>query len=143
MIGQKINELFKDNIMKDFKREDYISKKEDFLFIFDSRSHSKLTMGNVSIFYNEIIQQINISKIKFKVDIKIAEVKSSNQMSQYEYNGTVNVETDLDIGEKFPKTMTNLSNKDNAQKMCYFYVLNALKEKNYLDRHLKFVKNNY
>jgi hypothetical protein len=30
MIGQKINELFKDNIMKDFKKEDYIKKKKIF-----------------------------------------------------------------------------------------------------------------
>ena len=129
--------------MKDFKREDYISKKEDFTFVFDKKSHSKLTMGNISIFYNEIIQQIKISKILFNVDIKITEVKSSNHMSQYEYNGTVNVETVLDIKEKFPKTMKNLNSKDNAQKMCYFYVLNALKEKDYLDQHLKFVKKNY
>ena len=39
MIGQKINKLFKDNTIKDFKKEDYILKREDFLFFFDHRSH--------------------------------------------------------------------------------------------------------
>ena len=140
-IGQKVNELFEGNIMKDFRRLNYIFTKEDFKYIFDKRSHSKLTMGNISVFYNEIIQQIKACKIKFDCDILIKQVKSNNSISEYEYNGTVKLLTDLQINkEKFPKTFRNNNNKDSAQKLCYFYVLNVLKEYNYLNQHLKFVK---
>ena len=140
-IGQKVNELFEGNIMKDFRRLNYLFTKEDFKYIFDKRSHSKLTMGNISVFYNEIIQQIKACKIKFDCDILIKQVKSNNSISEYEYNGTVKLLTDLQINkEKFPKTFRNNNNKDSAQKLCYFYVLNVLKEYNYLNQHLKFVK---
>ena len=140
-IGQKVNELFEGNIMKDFRRLNYIFTKEDFKYIFDKRSHSKLTMGNISVFYNEIIQQIKACKIKFDCDILIKQVKSNNSISEYEYNGTVKLLTDLQINkEKFPKTFRNNNNKDSAQKLCYFYVLNVLKEYNYLNQHLKFMK---
>ena len=140
-IGQKVNELFEGNIMKDFRRLNYIFTKEDFKYIFDKNTHSKLTMGNISVFYNEIIQQIKACKIKFDCDILIKQVKSNNSISEYEYNGTVKLLTDLQINkEKFPKTFRNNNNKDSAQKLCYFYVLNVLKEYNYLNQHLKFVK---
>ena len=140
-IGQKINELFEENIMKDFRRLNYIFKKEDFKYIFDKRSHSKLTMGNISIFYNEIIQQIKACKIKFDCNIEIKQVRSISSISEYEYNGIVKLITDLQIAkEKFPKTFKNNNNKDSAKKLCYFYVLSVLKEYNYLNQHLKFVK---
>lgn len=107
-IVQKVNELFEGNIMKDFRRLNYIFTKEDFKYIFDKRSHSKLTMGNISVFYNEIIQQIKACKIKFDCDITIKQVKSNNSISEYEYNGTVKLITDLQINkEKFPKTFKN------------------------------------
>lgn len=140
-IGQKVNELFQGNIMKDFRRLNYIFTKEDFKYIFDKRSHSKLTMGNICVFYNEIIQQIKACKIKFDCDIAIKQIKSNNSISEYEYNGTVKLLTDLQINkEKFPKTFKNNNNKDSTQKLCYFYVLSVLKEYKYLNQHLKFVK---
>ena len=86
-----MNELFKDDIVKDFRRENYIFNKEDFKFHFDSRSHSKITMGNVSVFFNEIIQQIKANKIEFEVEPRITKIKSYNKISEFEYNGTVNL----------------------------------------------------
>ena len=80
-IGQKMNELFKGNIMKDFRRVNFISKKEEIKFIFDQRSHAKLTLGNVTIFYNEIVQQIKAKRIKFDVNPKITKVKSHDDKS--------------------------------------------------------------
>ena len=138
-IGQKINELFKDDIKKDFKRNNFISLKKDFKFSFDKRSHSKLTMSNASIFFNEIIQQIKAKGIKFDVDIKIKKVKSSNKTSEFQFDGTINLTTDLhEIESEFPMTEKNSNSKENAQKMCQFYLLIALKSHNYLDEHLKF-----
>ena len=141
-VGQKMNELFKDDIVKDFRRENYILNKEDFKYIFDNRTHSKLTMGNISVFFNEIVQQIKASKILFDVKIDIIKVKSNNiKVTEFEYNGKVSISTDLsDIIGYFPKDLGNHSSKDNASKMCHFYVLNVLKNCNYLDQHLKFVK---
>ena len=141
-VGQKMNELFKDDIVKDFRRENYILNKEDFKYIFDNRTHSKLTMGNISVFFNEIVQQIKASKILFDVKIDIIKVKSNNiKVTEFEYNGKVSISTDLsDIIGYFPKDLGNHSSKDNASKMCHFYVLNILKNCNYLDQHLKFVK---
>ena len=137
-----MNELFKDDIVKDFRRENYILNKEDFKYIFDNRTHSKLTMGNISVFFNEIVQQIKASKILFDVKIDIIKVKSNNiKVTEFEYNGKVSISTDLsDIIGYFPKDLGNHSSKDNASKMCHFYVLNVLKNCHYLDQHFKFVK---
>ena len=142
-IGQKMNKLFKDDIVKDFRRENFIFNKKDFQYIFDKRSHSKLTMGNITIFFNEIIQQIK-NKIKFEVTTKIEEVKSTIKSSEFEYNAKVSLTTDLNyVKDKFPKDLGNYNSRDNALKMCYFYVLDTLKKFKYLDQHLKFcIKNN-
>ena len=139
-IGLKINELFKDDIVKDFRRENYIAEKEDFLYIFNDSSHSKLTMGNVIIFFNEITQQIKMNGIQFDVNTKITKIKSNNKISEYEYNANVSLKTDLkDIQENFPSELGDFNSKDNALKMCYLYVLDVLKNNNYLDKHLKFI----
>jgi len=139
-IGQKMNELFKNDIVKDLRRKNYIMAKEDFIYIFDEHTHSKLTMGNITIFYNEITQQIKISGIKFDVNPKITKIKSNNKMSEFEYNAKVSLKTDLnDIQKNFPRELGNFNSKDNAVKMCYFYVLDVLKNNKYLDHHLKFI----
>ena len=141
-VGQKMNELFKDDIVKDFRRENYILNKEDFKFIFDKKTHAKLSMGNITVFFNEIVQQIKANKILFDVTIDIIKVKSKNiKVTEFEYNGKVSISTDLsDIIGYFPKDLGNHSSKDNASKMCHFYVLDVLKNCNYLDQHLKFIK---
>ena len=41
--------------------------KEDFKFVFDKNSHSKLTMGNITVFFNEIVQQIKAKKCYLKL----------------------------------------------------------------------------
>jgi len=138
-IGQKMNELFNDDILKDFRRQNFISKMEDFLYVFDPDSHAKITLGNISILYNEIIQQIKNSKIKFDVTTKINKVKSTGKITEFEFNGIVSLSTDLkDIQKEFPYNLGNFNSKDVATKTCYFYVLNVLKSNNYLDHHLKF-----
>ena len=138
-IGQKMNELFNIDILKDFRRPNFISKIEDFLFNFDYESHAKITLGNISVLYNEIIQQIKNCKIKFDVKNKINKVKSTGKITEFEFNATVSVSTDLkDILKDFPYNLGNFNSKDEATKTCYFYVLNVLKSNNYLDHHLKF-----
>ena len=139
-VGQKMNELFKDDILKDFRRKNFISLKEDFMFEFDSQTHSKLTFGNITVFYNEIIQQIKACKIEFDVNINIIKIKSTNnKASEFEYKGEIKISTDLnDVSSEFPYTTDNLNSKENATKMSYFYILHILKNKNYLDHHLKF-----
>ena len=138
-IGQQMNELFNDDILKDFRRPNFISNLEDFIYIFDNISHAKITLGNICILYNEIIQQIKNCKIKFDVKIKIDKVKSTGKITEFEFNGTIFVSTDLkDIQNDFPYNVGNYNSKDEANKICFFYVLNVLKSNNYLDHHLKF-----
>ena len=139
-IGQKMNELFKGNIMKDFRRVNFISKKEEIKFIFDQRSHAKLTLGNVTIFYNEIVQQIKAKRIKFDVNPKITKVKSHDDKSpEFVFHANISIQTDLKgISKYFPFELGSYNKKDEAQKWCYFYVLDVLKKNNYLDQHLKF-----
>ena len=139
-IGQKMNELFNDNIMKDFRRENFISKKEEIRFIFDQKSHAKLTLGNVTIFYNEIVQQIKARRIKFDVKPIITKVKSNNDKTpEFVFHANISIQTDLQgISKYFPYELGNYNKKDDAQKWCYFYVLDVLKRKNFLDQHLKF-----
>ena len=138
-VGQKMNELFNNDILKDFRRPNFISKLEDFLYNFDNESHAKITLGNISVLYNEIIQQIKNCKIKFDVKNKIIKVKSTGKITEFEFNGCVSVSTDLkDIIKDFPYNLGNFNSKDEATKTCYFYVLTVLKSNNYLDHHLKF-----
>ena len=138
-IGKKLNELFNNDILKDFRRPNFLSKIENFLYIFDDETHAKITLGNISVLYNEIIQQIKNCKIKFDVKNKINKVKSNGKITEFEFNGNVSVSTDLkDILNYFPYNLGNFNSKDEATKMCNFYVLNVLKENNYLDHHLKF-----
>ena len=138
-IGKKMNELFNNDILKDFRRPNFISKIEKFLYIFDYETHAKITLGNISVLYNEIIQQIKNCKIKFDVKNKINKVKSNGKITEFEFNGCVSLSTDLkDILKDFPYNLGNFNSKDEATKMCNFYVLNVLKSNNYLDHHLKF-----
>ena len=140
-IGQKINELFKDDIVKDFRRPTYLKDKIISEYIFNKDSHSKLSMGNITIFYNEIIQQIKSSGKIFEESISINEIRPNNQSMEIQYNGIISIKTDLNIKGKFPKILTNFKSKDLAYKMCYFYVLDVLKKFNYLDQYLKYCEN--
>ena len=142
-IGQKMNDSFGDEIVKDFRRKDYIYKKPNFFFDLDKTSHSKITMGNVSMFFNEIIQQIESSGVRFKTKIDIENIKSNKGIQEYEYRGKVYLSTNLvDLQEKFPYTTEKQNTKENAKKMCYLYVIMNLKHFKYLDCHLKFCNYN-
>ena len=142
-IKQKMYDSFGGNIVKDFRRKDYIYKKPDFFFELDKTSHSKITMGNVSMLFNEIIQQIETSGILFKTTIDIKDIKSKKGIQEYEFKGTVYLSTDLlNLQEKFPYTTESLNTKENARKMCYLYVIMNLKYFKYLDSHLKFTNYN-
>ena len=100
-------------------------------------------MGNVSMFFNEIIQQIESSGVKFKTKIDIENIKSNKGIQEYEYRGKVYLSTDLvDLQEKFPYTTEKQNTKENAKKMCYLYVIMNLKHFKYLDCHLKFCNYN-
>ena len=134
-----MNELFKDDIVKDFRTNNFISKKEEIKCIFESQSHAKLTFGNVTIFYNEIVQQIKTSGVKFEVNPQITKAKSIGGVPEFVYKAKVSIKTNLnDILGKFPFELGEYNSKDEAQKWCYLYVLNVLKNNNYLDQHLKF-----
>ena len=138
-IGKKIKDLFEGDIIKDFRREGYIYKKPNFVFEMDTISHSKITMGNVTIFFNELKQQIEASGINFKTQLVIKNNKDSQ-----EFIGYISLETDLkDIQKEFPYETKKLKNKENATKECHFYVLLKLKQYKYLDCHLKFCKNKF
>ena len=141
-VGKKMNDLFDGNIIKDFRRVEYISKKPDFLHYLDIKSHSKITMGNVSMFFNEIKQQIESCGIIFKTKIDIKKVKNYGGSQEYDFIGIINLETNLyDIKKEFPYKTDQQSSKDNATKMCQLFTLMNLKNLKYLDCHLKFCKN--
>ena len=141
-VGKKMNDLFEGDIIKDFRKEGYISKKPDFLHYMDTKSHSKITMGNVSMFFNEIKQQIESCGVIFKTKIDIKKVKNYGASQEYEFIGIIYIDTNLnDIKKKFPYKTGKEKNKENAMKMCYLYTLMNLKTLKYLDCHLKFCKN--
>ena len=137
-VGQKMKDLFEGKICKDFRTKDFIYRKPDFLFEFYPNSHAKITMGNVSIFFNEIKQQIESTGIKFRSSIEIKKVKSTKPNQEFEFVGTIKIETDLDINSEFPKSSGRQNSKENATKMCQLYALLSLKKYKYLDSHLKF-----
>ena len=137
-IGKKMKELFKYDIKRDFRRNNFISFKPPIFYHFDIVTHSKLTMGNVNIFFNEIKQQIETSGVKFNVKINVESIKNSNLPK---YIGKLNLNTDLEGLQKYSNYTTNeMNSKDEANKMCLFYLLMALKGLKYLDHHLKFCK---
>ena len=138
-IGQKMKELFEGEIFKDFRTKDFIKRKPDFLFEFYLISHAKITMGNVSIFYNEIKQQIDSKGVKFKPIIVINKVRSNKKTQEFDFIGIIKVETDLpNINKEFPKSSDRQNSKEIATKICQLYALLSLKKYKYLDSHLKF-----
>ena len=140
-IGKKMNDLFDGDIIKDFKREGYISQKPTFIFDMDINSHSKITMGNVTTFFNEIKQQIESLKINFKTKLDTQQIRCRSGAQEFEYIGKIYLETELqDLLDKFPYTSKPQNTKENAMKWCQFYTLMALKKNQYLDSHLKFCK---
>ena len=141
-IGKKMNDLFDGEILKDFRKKGYIYKKPDFFYDMDIKSHSKITMGNVSMFFNEIKQQIDCSGVNFKTKIEIKPIKNYGGSQEYEYIGIIYLDTDLeDIQKNFPYKTAKQNTKENATKMCHFFTLMNLKKYKYLDCHLKFYKN--
>ena len=139
-IGKKMKESFKDDILKDFRRVNYINNKKDFIYRFNSKTHSKLTSGNVSIFFNEIKQQIESSGFKFSPKVYSENVQNSFPQK---FRGYINISTDLKKLKSNLQYKTNLcNNKDEATKMCHFWALTMLIENKYLDDHLKFCKDN-
>jgi len=141
-MGKKMKELFNGNIVNDFRSKGYISKKPDFIYDMDTTTHSKITWGNVSIFFNEIKQQIESSKgITFQTNIELQKVKSLKGNPEYVYKGIIKLSTNLkNLEDKFPYQTELKNDKDSATKVCQLYLLNVLKKLKYLDSHLKFVK---
>jgi hypothetical protein len=141
-MGKKMKELFNGNIVNDFRSKDYISKKPDFIYDMDTKTHSKITWGNVSIFFNEIKQQIESKGVIFQTNIVLQKVKSLKGNPEFVYKGIINLSTNLkNLQDKFPYQTKFQNDKDSATKMCQLYLLNVLKKSNYLDSHLKFIKN--
>lgn len=141
-IDEKMKELFGVNIVKDFRKKEYISERPSFLFDFDINTHSKITMGNSTMIFNEVRQQIESMNIKFIPKINIIDVKSKNKSQEYEYIGEIIIDTDLkDFQEEFPFSTKPQNLKDNATRLCHFYALSKLKKYQFLDSHLKFCKN--
>ena len=139
--GKKMKDLFGGDIIKDFRREDYIREKPPFLYDMDLNTHSKITMDNVTIFFNEIKQQIISMGIYFETKEEEREIKSLAEKQEYEYICKIYIKTDLkDLEKDFPYTSPQQFTKDNAIKCCYFYTLKALKKYKYLDSHLKLCK---
>ena len=140
-MGKKMKELFNGNIVNDFRSKNYISKKPDFIYDMDIKTHSKITWGNVSIFFNEIKQQIESKRITFQTNIELQKFKSLKGNPEYVYKGIINLSTNLkDIQDKFPYQSDFQNDKDSATKKCQLYLLKMLKKLNYLDSHLKFTK---
>ena len=138
-VGRKMKELFNNDIKRDFRRNDYISLKKNFICHFNPKTHSKLTLSNVSTFFNEIRQQIDSNNINFKTKIRIEEVINSNPTK---FKGTIYISTNLKhIKKKNFSLPTDLFNsKDETTKMCQFLAVMVLLKNGYLDDHLKFCK---
>jgi len=138
-MGEKMKQLFHNKIVNDFRSKDYISKKPNFIYDMDTKTHSKITWGNVSMFFNEIKQQIESKGIIFQTNIELQKVKSLKGNPEYVYKGLVKLTTNLkNIQDKFPYQTDLQNDKDSATRKCQFYVLRMLKKLNYLDSHLKF-----
>jgi len=138
-MGEKMKQLFHNKIVNDFRSKDYISKKPNFIYDMDTKTHSKITWGNVSMFFNEIKQQIESKGIIFQTNIELQKVKSVKGNPEYVYKGLVKLTTNLkNIQDKFPYQTDLQNDKDSATRKCQFYVLRMLKKLNYLDSHLKF-----
>ena len=140
-MGKKMKELFNGNIINDFRSKDYISKKPNFIYDIDTKTHSKITWGNVSIFFNEIKQQIESKGVIFQTNIELIKVKNMKGNPEYVYKGKIYLSTNLkDILDYFPYQTDVQNDKDNATKKCQFYLLRILKKLKYLDSYLKFTK---
>ena len=136
-IRKNMKELFNNDIKKDFRRSNYIKEKKDFLYYFNPKTHSKLTPGNISIFYNEIKQQIESCGYKFLPKINIEDIKNT---SPQKFIGKINMTTDLKWKCNISYKTKLCNNKDDATKMCHFWVLTCLINQKYLDEHFKFCK---
>ena len=137
-IGKSMKKLFKDDIKRDFRRNNYILYKNDFAYYFNEKTHSKLTLGNVSIFYNETKQAIDSCNIEFKTKINVESIPNSNPQK---FRGIIDIFTNIkNLKNKFSKTYDMCNSKDEATKMCQFYALMILIKSKYLDDHLKFCK---
>ena len=140
-LGKKMSDLFLNNIKRDFRRPNYIQKKEDFFSYEDPKTHSKVTFGNVSMFYNEIQMQIISNGITFKPSIKIEKVKCQNGLQEFEYIGEIQLSTNLEgVQEKFPYRTKKQKKLENAKKQCQIQVILILKKLKYLDGYLRFCK---
>jgi len=137
-IGRKMKELFNDDIKRDFRRNGYIKAKKDFFYHFNTKTHSKLTLSNVSIFYNEIKQQIDSSNINFKTKIRI---ETNENSVPIKFIGCINISTNLKgLKENIFYKTEPCNSKEDANKMCQYWALSALEKSGYLDDHLKFCK---
>ena len=140
-LGKKMTSLFQYNIKRDFRRQNYIQKKEDFFSYEDPKTHAKVTFGNVSMFYNEIQMQIKSSGIKFNPSIRIEQVKCQNSLQEFEYIGEIQLSTNLEgVQEKFPYRTKKQKKIENAKKQCQIQVILILKKFKYLDGYLRFRK---
>ena len=140
-LGKKMTNLFLYNIKRDFRRPKYIQNKADFFSYEDPKTHSKVTFGNVSMFFNEIQMQIISSGIKFKSSISIQKVKCENGLQEFEYIGEIQLSTNLEgVQEKFPYRTKKQKKLENAKKQCQIQVILILKKLKYLDGYLRFSK---
>ena len=151
-----MKEFFGNNIVKDFRSDFFIQKKESIgENIVVEKTQAKLTLGNCTEFFNEIKQQILNNNYIFEYEINIKQEKAKNKNNgEYEYIGYLSIiKTDLKIVKnsyhkdgkkrKYNKGYCFISErkqtKTMAEKLCHFYIIKQLYNEGYLDEHFKFI----
>ena len=142
LVGEKFNEYFKNDIIQDFRRKDFITFKPKINGFFIPESHAKITLGNAREFMNEIKQQISAAGFKFEMSIETRELKSNIKTTPYEYISYLTIDSTLPKLLNWKYETGRKTSKEGAEKLCYYKTILQLKDLGYLDIHLKFQKEN-
>jgi ERCC4-related helicase len=145
---KEMKEFFNDDIVHDFREKGFEKSKKIGLYFFDKfkKSSAKITLKNVSMLYNEVLQQAANMNYPIKVKIETEKIKNEHLTPEYIYQSEGIFSDDNKIN--FNKMKKNVINgrikgnkhieKSNSEKEIQMRILVLLYKAGYLSEYIKF-----
>jgi superfamily II DNA/RNA helicase len=145
---KEMKEFFNDDIVHDFRENGFENSKTIGIYFFAKfkKSTAKITLKNVSMLYNEILQQAANMNYPIKVKIETEKIKNENLSPEFIYQSEGIFSEDNKIN--FNKMKKNVIDgrikgnkhieKSNSEKEIQMRILVLLYKAGYLSEYIKF-----
>ena len=134
-LGECMKKLFDDNIVRDFKRMDYLKKKKRNEYYYVETTEAKLTLRNISSIYSEILQGLNNKNKKVDVVKHFEQRQNSQKQKCFKCSGSY--KGNFIQGGNINFSSNWHSDKTSAENDMYLRFAKYLHTNGIIDDHFK------